>query len=152
MSLEEKIEKEFKAAMKARDTVRVSTFRMLKAEINNFKLERNKSALTDEELIKIVRRQVKQHKDSIEQFEKGKRQDLVDKEASELAILKCYMPEELPEEELKALIAEVVKDLGATSKKEMGAVIKAVMQKAAGKADGKSVSRIVSGILSKDTN
>ena len=152
MSLEEKIENEYKSAMKARDTVRVSVIRMMKAEINNVKLKQNKSALTDDELIKVVRRQVKQHKDSIEQFEKGKRQDLVDKERKELAILQCYMPEEMPEEELKGLIAEAIKELGATTKKEMGTVIKAVMQKAAGKADGKTVSSIVAGILSKDTN
>lgn len=147
MLLEEKIENEFKAAMKARDAVLVSVIRMLKAEINDVKLKQNKNTLTDDELIKVVRRQVKQHKDSIEQFEKGKRQDLVDKEAKELAILKRYMPEEMPEEELKNLIAEAIKELGATTKKEMGTVIKAVMQKAAGKADGKAVSRIVAGIL-----
>jgi len=152
MLLEEKIENEFKTAMKARDAVLVSVIRMLKAEINDVKLKQNKNTLTDDELIKVVRRQVKQHKDSIEQFEKGKRQDLVDKETKELVILKRYMPEEMPEEELKNLVTETIKELGAATKKEMGAVIKTVMQKAAGKADGKAVSRIVAGILSKNTN
>jgi len=147
MTLEERMESEFKASMKARDSLKVSVLRMLKADINNLKLDQNKKALTDDEIIKIVRRQVKQHKDSIEQFKKGAREDLVEKETKELAILLSYMPEELPEDELKKIIAETVKELGATGRKEMGKVMKAVMEKVKGAADGKAVSRIVSEIL-----
>lgn len=147
MTLEEKIENEFKPALKQRDKIKVSTLRMLKADINNIKLEQNKKVLNDEEIIKIVRRQIKQHKDSIEQFEKGKRQDLVEKEKKELCILSSYVPEELPEEELKKIIAGTIKELEITSKNQMGKVMKAVMEKLKGRAPGKTVSRIVSSIL-----
>ncbi|MGB2706164.1 MAG: GatB/YqeY domain-containing protein [Candidatus Omnitrophota bacterium] len=147
MSLEEKIENEFKAAMKQRDAIKVSTLRMLKADINNLKLDRNKKKLTDEEIIKIVQRQVKQHKDSIEQFEKGKREDLVEKEKKELDILLSYGPKQISDEELKKIVSEAVREVGAADKSAMGKVMKAVMEKVKGAADGKKVSRIVSGML-----
>jgi len=147
MTLEEKIENEFKKAMKARDAVKVSTIRMLKAEANNIKLEKNKKILTDAEMLKVVSRQVKQHKDSIEQFGKGGRNDLVEKEEKELAILCAYMPEQLSEEALTKIAEETIKELGATGKKDTGRVIKSVMEKTKLAADGKTVSRIVSGRL-----
>ena len=147
MSLEEKLEKEFKEAMKAQNSVKVSTMRMLKAEINRFLLDKNVNAPTDSDILKIVAKQIKQHKDSIEQFEKGKRLDLVEKEKQELAILKNYMPEELPEEELKKIITDTISELGATGKRDMGKVIKAVMEKTKGRAEGQIVSRMVSGML-----
>lgn len=147
MSLEERIETEFKAALKAQEKIKLSTIRMLKAEINNFKLDRNKKTLKDDEIVKIIQHQVKQHKDSIEQFKKGNRQDLVEKETKELDILLGYMPEQMSEEELKKIITETIKELEAASKKDMGKVIKAVMEKVKGKAEGKAVSQIVSGIL-----
>jgi len=147
MSLEERIESEFKASLKKQDKIKLSTLRMLKADINNLKLQPNKNKLTDNEVIKIIQRQVKQHKDSIEQFEKGKRQDLVDKEKKELEILLTYMPEQMSEEELKKIITEVIKELEATDKSHMGKVIKTVMEKVKGKAEGKTVSRIVSSLL-----
>jgi len=147
MTLEEKIENEFKAAMKQRDVIKISTLRMLKADINNLKLDHNKKKLTDEEIIKIIQRQVKQHKDSIEQFGKGKREDLVEKEKKELDILLRYMPEQLSEEELKKIVALVVQEVGAADKSAMGKVMKAVMEKVKGRAGGKKVSQIVSGML-----
>ena len=133
--------------MKARDALKVSTIRMLKAEINNLKLTGSKKELKDEDITKIIARQVKQHKDSIEQFEKGKRDDLVEKEKKELKVLLSYLPEQCSPEKLKKIITETIKELGATSKKDMGHVMKAVMEKAKGKADGKTVSQIVSGML-----
>ena len=147
MALEARIEAEFKAAMKAQDKTLVSTLRMLKAEINNLKIDENKNELADIEIIKIVHRQIKQHKDSIEQFEKGKRQDLVDKEKKELAILNVYMPEQCSPEELKKIVEDAVRETGASSKKDMGRVIKAVMEKVKGRSDGKTVSQLVSGML-----
>lgn len=147
MSLEEKIEDEFKTAMKQRDSIKVSTLRMLKADINNFKLDRSKKALTDEEIVKIVQRQVKQHKDSIEQFEKGKRRDLVEKEKKELDILLGYVPEQLSDDELKKIVALAIQEVGAADKSAMGKVMKAAMEKVKGRADGKSVSRVVSDML-----
>lgn len=147
MSLEERLENEYKSALKGGNRIKVSTLRMLKADINNVKLEQNKKTLNDEEIIKIIERQIKQHKDSIEQFEKGKRQDLVEKEKKELDILSSYMPQQLSLEELKKIIDEVIKDLGTTSKKDMGRVMKSIMEKVKGRADGNKVSQIVMSIL-----
>jgi len=147
MSLEKRIESEFKQALKKQDKLKLSTLRMLKADMNNLKLQPNKNALTDNEVIKIIQRQVKQHRDSIEQFEKGKRQDLVEKEKKELEMLISYMPEQLPEEELKKIIRDVIKELEATDKSQMGKVIKSVMERVKGKAEGKKVSQIVSSLL-----
>ncbi|NQU95767.1 MAG: GatB/YqeY domain-containing protein [Candidatus Omnitrophica bacterium] len=147
MTIEEKIDNEYKTALKAKDAIKVSTLRMLKAEINNVKLNQSKLELKEADIIKIVHRQIKQHKDSIEQFEKGNRADLAEKEKKELAILSDYMPEQLSEEELRKIITETIKELEATTKKDMGKVIKAVMEKAKGKADGKTVSQIISQML-----
>ena len=147
MKIEEKIDNEYKTALKAKDAIKVSTLRMLKAEINNVKLSQSKPELKEDGIIKIVHRQIKQHKDSIEQFEKGNRTDLAEKEKKELAILSDYIPEQLSEDELKKIITEIIKELEATTKKDMGKVIKTAMEKAKGKADGKTVSRIVSQML-----
>ena len=147
MSLEERIEKEFKEALKDRNELKVSTLRMVKAAINNLRLDGNKKDLGEQDIMKIIQQQIKQHRDSIEQFKKGNREDLVGKESKELAILQSYMPKQLTEEELKKLISDAVSELGATSKKDMGKVIKAVMEKVKGKAEGKTVSQIVGSIL-----
>ena len=147
MKFEEKLENEYKTALKAGDAIKVSTLRMLKAEINNVKLTQSGLEIKEGEIIKIVQRQIKQHRDSIEQFEKGNRPELAEKEKKELAILSKYMPEQLSEEELKKIITDAIKELGATGKKDMGKVIKTVMEKAKGKAEGKTVSQFVSGML-----
>jgi len=147
MPLEERLETEFKAALKERDKLKLSTLRLLKADMNNVKFEHNKKVLTDGEITKIIQRQIKQRKDSIEQFEKGKRQDLAEKEKKEMDILSGYMPEQLPEKELKKIIEDTAKELEATSKDKMGQVMKAVMEKVKGRADGKKISQIVSGML-----
>ena len=147
MGLEERIENEIKLGMKARDAIKVSTLRMLKADIYNIKLKKNKTGLTEEEVIKAVQTQVKRHKDSIEQFKKGNRQDLVDKETKELDILLAYMPAGLSPEELKKIVEDVIKETGAVTMKDMGKVMKAAMEKVKGRADGNEVSRVVSGLL-----
>ncbi len=147
MSLEEKIENEIKAGMKSRDKIKISTLRMVKNDIVNLKLDHGKKKITDEEIIKILQRQVKQHKDSIEQFEKGKRQDLVDKEKKELGILLNYMPEQLSDKELEKIAGDALREAGISGKSAMGKVMKIVMEKVRGKADGKRVSMIVSRML-----
>jgi uncharacterized protein YqeY len=147
MASEEKMEREFITALKNKDAIKVSTIRMLKAEINNFKLDKNKKTLSDEEFLKIVQRQVKQHRDSIEQFKKGNREDLVTKETKELNILLAYLPQQLSQEDIKKMVGDVIKELNAATKKDMGKVMKAVMEKAKGRADGKAVSQIVSDAL-----
>ena len=148
MKLEERIESEFKTALKARDAIKVSTLRMVKAAVNNLAIEKKKNTLNDDEVMSIIERQVKQHRESIDQFAKGNRQDLVDKEKKELEILLAYMPEQLPEEEVEKIVKDTIKELGVSTKKDMGNVMKAVMAKVKGKSDGKTVSRFVSSNLS----
>ena len=143
MSLRDQISTDMTAAMKAKDAARTSTLRMLKAAIVNRQIEKG-GELDDEELMKLLRSQVKQRRDSVEQYEKGGRQDLVDKEAAEIAVIEAYLPQAAPQEEIDQAVAAAIAETGATSMKEMGAVMKAVMARLAGKnADGRAVSEAV---------
>ncbi|MFH1752581.1 MAG: GatB/YqeY domain-containing protein [Candidatus Omnitrophota bacterium] len=144
--LKERIEKEFKEALKEKDSVKVSVLRMIKAELLNLVIQK-KEELKEESVIKVIQKQINQRKDSIEQFKKGNREDLVAKEEKELAILETFLPNMLSEDELAKLVKEVIAELGAATKKEMGGVIKAVIAKAEGRADGRAVSQIVSSLL-----
>ena len=147
MKLEEKINSDLKQALKDKKEGVVSTLRMLKAAIESLSIERKRAELKDEDVAKLVRTQIRRRKESIEQFTKGKREDLAEKEKRELDILKVYMPEELGEEELKKIAREAIAESGAASKSEMGKVMKVMMGKVKGRADGKTVSSIVSGLL-----
>ena len=133
--------------MLARDADRLSVLRMLKSAIGYAQIERKNENLTDAELITIVQKEVKKRRDSFEQFEKGGRPELAEKEKKEAAILESFLPQALSPEDLEALVRATILELGATSKKEMGPVIKAVQAKAAGRADGKSVSALVGKLL-----
>jgi len=144
----EKIENDLKDALKAKDAEKVSTLRFLKSAIQNLSIEK-KGKIKDEDVIGVIKKQVKQRKDSIDGFKKGGRQDLVDKETKELEILKIYLPEELKPEELLAIVKEVISETGASTQKDMGKVMKAVMERSKGKADGKTVSMLVNKELSK---
>jgi len=147
MELKEKVENDFKTALKSKDAITVSTLRMLKAAMHNKEIEKKGEKIQDAEILKIVSRQVQQHKDSIEGFKKGKRQDLVEKETKELEILKNYLPEQLSEEEIANVIKKVIADIGAKDKSDLGKVMKAAMAELKGRADGKLVNQIVSGQL-----
>jgi len=147
MSIEEKITNDIKKAMKEKDVTAISALRMLKASIEELFIQKKRTQLKDEDIIKLVKTMVRRHNDSIEQFTKGKRPDLVEKEKAQLKIIKRYVPEELPAEELKKMINEAISETGATSKKDMGKVMKLVLEKAKGKADGKTVSQIVGSLL-----
>jgi uncharacterized protein YqeY len=143
MSLKEQIISDMTAAMKAKDAARTSTLRMLKAAMVNRQIEKG-GELDDEELMKLLRTQVKQRRDSVEQYEKGGRQDLVDKEAAEIAVIEAYLPQAASPEEIEQAVAAAIAETGATSMKEMGAVMKALMPRLAGKnADGRAVSEAV---------
>ena len=146
--LEEKILNDYKEAMKARDTLKSSVLSFLRAELMNTALAKKKNKLEDAEAISVIKKQVKQRQDSIEQFKKGMRQDLADKETKELEILKSYLPEELAEEEIKRLVEEVIASSGASGMKDMGMVMKELAPKIAGRADGKLVSDLVKSKLS----
>jgi uncharacterized protein len=148
MNLKEQIVADMTAAMKAKDATRTSTLRMLKAAMVNRQIEKG-GELDEEELMKLLRSQVKQRRDSVEQYEKGGRQDLADKEVAEIAVIEGYLPQAASQEEIDQAVAAAIAETGATSMKEMGAVMKAVMPRLAGKnADGRAVSEAVKARLS----
>jgi len=142
MDYKSKIEEGLKEALKKRDTIRLSVFRMLLAAIKNKEVEKIRP-LSDEEFFGLVRTSIKQHNDSIESFKKGQRLELAEKEEKELEILKEFQPAQLSEEEILKEIEEAVAAVGATSRKEMGKVIKALMDKFPGRIDGKVLSAMV---------
>jgi len=143
MTLNDKVGSDIAAAMKARDAARLSALRMLKAAIMNRSVEKGRD-LEDGEVLQVVASLVKQRRDSIEQFSKAGRTDLVEKETGEIAVLQAYLPPAASAEEIAAAVAEAIAETGATSPKDMGKVMKAVMPKLAGKnADGKAVNDAV---------
>jgi len=146
--LEEKLNEELKTALKGKNAIKASVIRMLKADINNTAIKLKKASLSDEEVLKVIQRHIKQHNDSIEQFKNGNRMDLVEKEEKELVILKTYIPEQISNEKLEALVKDAIKETEATTRKDMGKVIKIVIEKAGGRADGKRVSQAVQKLLS----
>jgi len=147
MTLQEKIGQEIKSAMLAKDADRLSALRMLKSTIGYVQIERKTESLSDADVVAIVQKEVKKRRDSIEQFEKGGRPELATKEKQEIAVLETFLPQAMSPEELEKLIRDTIQELGATSKKDMGPVIKAVQTKAAGRADGKTVSGLVGKLL-----
>lgn len=147
--LEQRILEEYKEAMKNKDNLKSQTLSFLRAQFMNAALEKKKNSLDDNEVITVIRKQIKQRQDSIEQFTKGNRQDLAEKETKELAILKLYLPQELSSEEIKKIVEEAVLQTGALSIKDMGKVMKEVTAKIEGKADGKLVSDLVKERLLK---
>ncbi|MFH1406793.1 MAG: GatB/YqeY domain-containing protein [Candidatus Omnitrophota bacterium] len=147
MTLQETIDNDLREALRARDDIKVSTLRMLKAAFNNIQIDKRKDKLDDAEVIDAIAKDIKKHRDSIESFQKGNRQDLVEKEQKELAVLEGYMPPQLSQEEIIAIVKEAIADTGASSKADMGKVMKLVMEKTRGRADGKLVSETVSSQL-----
>lgn len=147
--LEEKILNDYKEAMKAKDTLKSSVLSFLRAEMINVAFAKKKTKIDDAEVVPVIKKQIKQRQDSVEQFTKGGRQDLADKEAKELVILKSYLPPEMSGEEIKKIIEEAIAATGAQGMKDMGKVMKEVSAKVAGQADGKLVSDLVKERLSK---
>jgi len=141
--LEEKILNDYKEAMKNRDTLKSSVLSFLRAEMINMATAKKKKSLDDNEVIIAIRKQIKAHQESIEQFKQGNRQDLVDKESKELEILKSYLPPGLSVEEIKKIIEEATASTGAQGMKDMGKVMKEVTAKVTGRAEGKIVSDLV---------
>lgn len=147
MALYEKIESDMKKALKEGDAVKLSVMRMLVAAARQTQIDKNTKAVEERDMMQILQRHIKQHKDSIEQFDKGGRKDLADKEATELKILEAYMPEMCSEEELAAIVKAAIAESGAKTKAEMGKVMKLVMEKTEGRCDGKVVSQLVTRSL-----
>jgi len=142
MALQKRIDEDLIAAMRAKDSARLGVLRMLKAALKNAAIDkaRAEGELEDSEAIAVVRKQVKQRQDSIESFEKGGRNELAEKERAEIAVLNSYLPQAMSGEELKRIVAETIAETGATSRAQMGVVMKALQQKVAGRADGKTLS------------
>lgn len=149
MSLEEKILNDYKSAMKAKDNLRSSALSFLRAELKNHAIELKKKELGDKEVIEVIKRQVKRLKEAIDQFKIGKRQDLVDKESKGLEVLQGYLPKQMSEEEIKKIVEEIISAKGEVSIKDMGSIMKEVMVKSKGAADGKTTSEIVKQRLSQ---
>src|SRR5213082_606667 len=136
--------------MREKNTTKLAVVRMLKAALTNAAIEKGSadSKLTDADATQVIRKQVKQRQDSIESFEKGGRAELAAKEKEELSILQSYLPQAMSAEEVSKIVRETIAEVGATSKAQMGAVMKAVQVKVAGRADGKTLSAEVQRQLS----
>jgi uncharacterized protein YqeY len=147
MSLSKQIVIDLTASMKAQDASRTSTLRMVKAAMMNRQIEKG-SELDDDDMQKLLRSLVKQRRDSIEQYEKAGRQELVDKEKAEIDVIETYLPQAASREEIEQTVAAVIAETGASSMKDMGGVMKAVQAALAGKnADGRTISEVVKARL-----
>ena len=142
MTFQARIDQDIKAAMMARDTAKLGVLRMLKTSLMNAAIEKGGagSTLDDAEALAIVRKEVKKRQDSVEAFEKGGRPEMAASEKAEIEILNAYLPQQLSAAELEALVKAAIAEAGATSKKDMGAVMKLVNAKSAGRADGRTLS------------
>lgn len=147
MSLQQRVTDELKASMMAREAVRTATLRMLKAALGYAQIEKKTDTLPDAEVMAVIQREAKKRRDAIEEFEKGGRAEMAANERAELEVLSGFLPKALTPEELEALVRGVIAEVGATSKKDMGAVMKAAQAKVDGRADGRSVSTLVSRLL-----
>jgi uncharacterized protein YqeY len=146
MSLGERLNEDMKQAMKSQDKFRLSVIRMVRSSIKNQEIDL-KRTLDDNEVLDILSREIKQRKDSLQEFEKAGRGDLVESLKAELVILAEYQPQQLTEEEVKAIVQETIEQVGASSKADMGKVMTALMPKVKGRADGKIVNGLVQQLL-----
>src|SRR5687767_9774522 len=143
MSLKEQITNDMTSAMKAKDALRTSTLRMVKAAVKNREIEKGEE-LSDDDVMKVMRSLVKQRRDSVEQYEKGGRPELAEKETSEIDIIEAYLPQAASREEIEQAIVLAIQETGAATMREMGAVMKAAQTRLAGRnADGRTISEIV---------
>jgi uncharacterized protein YqeY len=147
ITLQERVQQELKSAMLAKETERLATLRLLKSALGYLQIERKVDQLSDSDVITVVQKEIKKRRDAIEQFKAGGRPELAEKEGRELAVLETLLPVPLSAEELEQLVRATIQETGATNKKDMGPVIKAVQAKAAGRADGKSISTLVGKLL-----
>ena len=145
MTIAQRIDSDLKDAMRARDSARLGVLRMLKSALKYAAIEKSgaEGELDDAEATQVIRKQVKQRQDSIESFAKGGRAELAEKEKSELAILNSYLPAAMSADEIARLVKETIAEIGATSRVQMGAVMKSLGPKVAGRADGKTLSQEV---------
>jgi uncharacterized protein YqeY len=147
MTLIETINAELKASMLAKDAERTGALRMLKSAIGYAQIEKKIEPLPDADVLVVVQKEAKKRRDAISEFERGGRVELAAKEAAELKVLEAFLPRQLSPEELEELVKAAIAEVGATSKKDMGLVMKAAQAKAAGRAEGKALSGLVNRLL-----
>jgi hypothetical protein len=147
MSLEERLVEEMKQAMKSNEKLRLSTIRMIRSSLKNKEIELRKK-LEDEDIVKVIQVMVRKGEESVEQFQAGGRMDLVEKETKEIEILKSFLPQPLSHEEILKIVDETIQETQASSLKDIGKVMKSVMPKIGGKADGKLINQLVKERLS----
>jgi uncharacterized protein len=147
MSLQEKISQEIKVAMLAKDAPRLSTLRLLKSAMGYALIERKTEVMADADVVALVQKEIKKRRDSVEQYQTAGRVEQAASETAEIVVLEAFLPKAFSPEDLESLVRATITELGATSKKEMGAVIKAVQAKAAGRADGRAISGLVGKLL-----
>lgn len=142
MTLSQRIDSDLKEAMRTKDTAKLGVLRMLKSALKYAAIAKSgaEAELNDAEVAQVIRKQAKQRQDSIESFEKGGRSELAEKERQELSILNAYLPQAMSPEEVSRIVRETIDEVGATSKAQMGAVMKALQAKLAGRVDGKTLS------------
>ncbi len=146
MSLLDKINEDLKNAMKQKDSIKLSCLRMLKTSIKKEQVEKMKE-LTDEEIVKVIQSLIKKGKEAIENFRKGNRNDLAEKEEKEVKILYEYLPKQLSLQEIEKIVREAISEVNATSIKDLGKVMKIAMQKVKGRAQGKDVNEVAKKLL-----
>jgi uncharacterized protein YqeY len=147
MSLEERLNEEMKQAMKSSDKLRLSTIRMIRSAVKNREIEQRKR-LEDDDIAKVIQGMVRKGEESVDQFQIGGRQDLVDKEKKEIEILKSFLPQPISHEEILRIIDQSIEETQASSMKDLGKVMKSIMPKLGGKADGKLINQLVKERLS----
>jgi uncharacterized protein YqeY len=150
MTLSQRVDSDLKDAMRAKDATKLGVLRMLKSAMKYAAIEKagGDAEMSDADAVQVIRKQVKQRQDSIESFEKGGRPELAAKEKEELNVLNSYLPQQMSAEDLSKIVRETITELNATSKAQMGAVMKALQAKAAGRVDGKTLSQEVQKQLS----
>lgn len=147
MEIRDKIMADVKAAMLAKESAKLGALRMLQAAIKNREIDMRPDPITPEEVMQVIKKLVKQRKESIDQFQQAGRQDLVDNETAELKVLEAYLPAQMSREQIEALVTEVIGTLGAKSVKDMGPVMKEVIARSGGTADNKVVSEVIKSKL-----
>jgi uncharacterized protein YqeY len=147
MSLISKIDQDVKTAMVTRDEVRLSTLRFLKSALKYAAIEKKIPQLADPDIMQVIQKQIKQRRESIDQFSKGGRAELAEKETKELAILESYLPKQIADKELEGIVVAAAKEAGAVSKKDFGRVMKLLQEKLAGQAEARKISEILGRIL-----
>ena len=142
MSLKEKLQEDLKSSMKNKDTIRKSVVTLIRAAIKQYEVD-NRVELADDAIIDIISKQLKQRKDTLAEFEKANRDDLVEETKSEIQVLEGYLPQQLSEEELEKIVIETIAEVGATSMKDMGKIMATIKPKTAGRADGRKINELV---------